>query len=577
MNEAVREAWWVAIKRTLRRAGLVAVGVVLLGTAAWLLLDPRAPARLARAACGPTPRPSACRAPVEAACGSLLRDLGPRRSPSDFVGSPDGAPEGSSRGTPGRATQAIPPEVRRACADAASDALGRAAAFWGGTAAAGWAAWQLLRRTGRWRARRLLAAALRPAPPMRSRDPAGAHERLLRQYGIPLPAEWWSEAAAAVLEYLEANREARGSKVRHDAQPGGLMTHTLSALIAAWSAVGELPEHLRRPAVVMLLAHDAGRVVARRDEEHDRLSAILAWRAMVADPDRDLRQAAPAVVATLLYRRYGVPYARELEPVVTLLLRVLRREGDAVEVARSVEAAMGFRAEPGAESRAGSPGPVPRPPEGFRIVEAAGTVPETPGPVAPPRGLRIVGSPAPPAETRPEPGDGDPGGDAVAAVMAASARERLKCVALVLGRRLFLCVPHQIYRPLVEAGRLDVEALAREGRLATAEDIRRAAAEAGVPCEVLDVPAEGPRLSVYIEGSVRGSTRRVETFFARALVFPDPRHPTVRQDAILVLPRRLEVIPDSGAEPARKRRDELVERMRAVGKTVKEATGHAGV
>jgi hypothetical protein len=409
---------------------------------------------------------------------------------------------------------------------------------------------------------------------MRSRDPAGAHGRLLRRYGIPLPAEWWSEAAAAVLEYLEANREARGSKAHHDAQPGGLMTHTLSALIAAWSAVGELPEHLRRPAVVMLLAHDAGRVVARRDEEHDRLSAILAWRALAADPDPDLRGAAPAVVATLLYRRYGVPYARELEPVVTLLLRVLRREGEAVEVARSVEAAMGSR-----ESRAGSPGPVPRPPEGFRIVETSGTVPEAPGPGAPPRGLRIV------SETRPEPEDagapagtpGDPGGDAVAAVIAASARERLKCIAVALGRRLFLCVPHQIYRPLVEAGRLDVEALAREGRLATAEDIRRAAAEAGVPCEVLDVPAEGPRLSVYIEGSVRGSTRRVETFFARALVFSDPRHPTVRQDAILVLPRRLEVIPDSGAEPARKRRGELVERMRAGKRTVKEATGHAGV
>jgi len=560
MNEAVREAWWVATKRTLRRAGLVAVGVVLLGTAAWLLLDPRAPARLARAACGLTPRPSACRAPVEAACAGLLRDEAPE----------------------------IPPEVRRACADAASDALGRAAAFWGGTAAAGWAAWQLLRRAGRWRARRLLAADLRPAPPMRSRDPAGAHGRLLRRYGIPLPAEWWSEAAAAVLEYLEANREARGSKARHDAQPGGLMTHTLSALIAAWSAVGELPEHLRRPAVVMLLAHDAGRVVARRDEEHDRLSAILAWRAMVADPDPDLRRAAPAVVATLLYRRYGVPYARELEPVVTLLLRVLRREGDAVEVARSVEAAMGSR-----ESRAGSPGPAPRPPAGFRIVEASGgthlgprrspsdfvgSPDEAPGPVAPPRGLRIV------SETRPEPEDagapagtpGDPGGDAVAAVMAASARERLKCIAVALGRRLFLCVPDKIYRPLVEAGRLDVEALAREGRLATAEDIRRAAAEAGVPCEVLDVPAEGPRLSVYIEGSVRGA-RPIKTFFARALVFPDPRHPTVRQDAILVLPRRLEVIPESSAEPARKRRDELVERMRAEKRTVKEATGHAGV
>jgi hypothetical protein len=370
-----------------------------------------------------------------------------------------------------------------------------------------------------------------------------------------------------VLEYLEANREARGSKVRHDAQPGGLMTHTLSALIAAWSAVGELPEHLRRPAVVMLLAHDAGRIVARRDEEHDRLSAILAWRALVADPNPDLRGAAPAVVATLLYRRYGVPYARELEPVVTLLLRVLRREGDAVEVARSVEAAMGSRAEPG------SPGPVPRPPEGFRIVEASGTVPETPGPGAPPRGLRIVGQ-APPAETRPEPRPED--GDAVAAVIAASARERLKCVALVLGRRLFLCVPYKIHRPLMEAGRLDVEALAREGRLATAEDLRQAAAEAGVPCEVLDVPAEGPRLSVYIEGSVRGA-RPFQTFFARALVFPDPQHPTVRQDAILVLPRRLEVIPDSGAEPARKRRDELLERVRAEKRTVKEATGHAGV
>jgi hypothetical protein len=180
------------------------------------------------------------------------------------------------------------------------------------------------------------------------------------------------------------------------------------------------------------------------------------------------------------------------------------------------------------------------------------------------------------AGPRRSPTDFDGSPDAVAAVIAASARERLKCIAVALGRRLFLCVPHQIYRPLVEACRLDVEALAREGRLATAEDIRRAAAEAGVPCEVLDVPAEGPRLSVYIEGSVRGA-RPIKTFFARALVFPDPRHPTVRQDAILVLPRRLEVIPESGAEPARKRRDELVERMRAGKRTVKEATGHAGV
>lgn len=500
VSETVREAWRVAVRRALLRAGLVVLGVGLVGMALWLLVVPGVSARLAWAVCGLTLRPSACRAPVEAACGR------------------------SGGGV---------------CAEVALDVLGRAVGFWVGTAVAGWAGWQLYRRLARRLARRRMMSALRPAPPLRTRDAALAHERLFREYGIPLPAEWWSEAAASILEYLEAHREARGSKVCHDARPGGLMTHTLSALIAAWPAVGELPAHLRRAAVVLLLAHDAGRVVARRDEEHDRLSAILAWRAMAADPDPELRQSAPAVVATLLYRRYGAPYARELEPVVTLLLRVLRREGDAVEVARSVERVMGS-------------GGVPRPPEGFRIVESPAQAP----PQAPPQGLRVV----------PE---------AVSAVVAESARARLKCVAILLGQRLFLCVPDKIYQPLVEAGRLDVEALAREGLLATAEDIGRAAVEAGVPCEVLEVPAEGPRLSVYVEGSVRGSSRTMKSFFARALVFADPQHPTVRQDAILVLPRRLEVIPESGADPARKRRDELIEQMR--GKKAKEAMGHAGV
>lgn len=185
----------------------------------------------------------------------------------------------------------------------------------------------------------------------------------VRSVGLEIPRSWWGPAPAVVLRLLEAHERLPASASYHDADPGGLLRHSLDALRAALGELERLAAEAleARVAVTVLLGHDLGKLetVQERDgkyvfrEGHERRSAVLVAHALLLDPEVPPEAVAAASWALVAPRRVERPPGPGA-PLVDRLRWLLRAEYAAVDAGCLIREALDAGGPPVA-SDAGGP------------------------------------------------------------------------------------------------------------------------------------------------------------------------------------------------------------------------------